>query len=90
MAQTTQQAKLCPHCANSIALDAVKCPYCKAQLGSAPVPEWAERGSDPVAVNPIRSDEKSGAKSKIIGAIKFPVRPEPRRRTPIGVFQHPD
>lgn len=67
MAQTTQQAKLCPHCANSIVLDAVKCPYCKAQLSSAPPPEWAERSSDPVAASPVRSDEKSGAKSKIIG-----------------------
>jgi len=66
MAQTTQQAKLCPHCANSIALDAVKCPYCKAQLSAVTAPEWAERSSDPVEVSPVRPDEKSGAKSKII------------------------
>ena len=43
MAQSTQQAKLCLHCANSIALDAVKCPYCKAQLSADKAPEWAER-----------------------------------------------
>lgn len=66
MAQTTQQAKLCPHCANSIALDAVKCPYCKAQLSSATAPEWAERGSDPVTASSVRPEEKSGVKSKII------------------------
>ncbi len=66
MAQTTQQAKLCPHCANSIALDAVQCPYCKAQLTSAPAPEWAERSSDPVEAIPVRADGKSGVNSKII------------------------
>ena len=67
MAQTTQQAKLCPHCANSIALDAVKCPYCKAQLSSAPPPEWAERSSEPVGASPVRREEKSGVKAKVIG-----------------------
>ncbi|MSP39360.1 MAG: hypothetical protein EXR70_12795 [Deltaproteobacteria bacterium] len=35
MAQPTNQAKLCPHCANSVALDAVKCPYCKAELSAS-------------------------------------------------------
>jgi len=66
MAQTTQQVKLCPHCANSIARDAVSCPYCKAQLSSAPAPEWAERSSDPVQAGPVQGDKKSGVKSKII------------------------
>jgi cell division protein FtsB len=40
MAQPTNQAKLCPHCANSIALDAVKCPYCKKELSAASVQDW--------------------------------------------------
>ena len=40
MAQPTNQAKLCPHCANSIALDAVKCPYCKKELSVAPARDW--------------------------------------------------
>jgi SH3 domain-containing protein len=66
MAQSTQQAKLCPHCANSIALDAVKCPYCRAQLSSAPAPEWAERSSEPVETSPVQRDEKSGGKFKLI------------------------
>jgi len=40
MAQPTNQAKLCPHCANSVALDALKCPYCKKELSAASVQDW--------------------------------------------------
>jgi hypothetical protein len=32
--------RLCPHCANSIAMDARECPYCKASLGPLPTPQW--------------------------------------------------
>ena len=66
MAQTNQQAKLCPHCANSIAPDAVKCPYCRAELGSAPAPEWAERSGNPAAVIPDRRDKKTAVNLKIL------------------------
>ncbi len=66
MAQTTQNVKLCPHCANSIAHDAVSCPYCKAELGAAPAPEWAERSRDPVEAGPVQSEHESKVKSKII------------------------
>ncbi len=45
MAQPTNQAKLCPHCANSVALDALKCPYCKKELSAASAPEWGARSS---------------------------------------------
>ena len=69
MAQTTQQAKLCPHCANSIALDAVKCPYCRAQLSSVPAPEWAERSSETVETGPVRPDEKRRGKFKLIAMV---------------------
>jgi hypothetical protein len=73
MAQSTQQAKLCPHCANSIALDAVKCPYCKAQLNPTVAPQWAERGDDSTDATPVRADEKRGGKLKLIaiGAVLF-------------------
>lgn len=40
MAQSTIQTRLCPHCANSVALDALTCPYCKARLEAAPAPQW--------------------------------------------------
>jgi Bacterial SH3 domain len=37
------RTRLCPHCANSVAEDALKCPYCKADLSSTPAPEWPTR-----------------------------------------------
>ncbi|HVO92164.1 MAG TPA: SH3 domain-containing protein [Terriglobales bacterium] len=45
MAQSTIQTRLCPHCANTIGADALKCPYCKAEL--SPVPQWPEREDEP-------------------------------------------
>lgn len=38
-------SRLCPHCANSIAEDAVQCPYCKADIESAP--KWLIRDEQP-------------------------------------------
>ena len=40
MAQAKIESRLCPHCANSIALDTLKCPYCKASLRPAAEPQW--------------------------------------------------
>jgi hypothetical protein len=48
MAQATIQTRLCPHCANSIALDALTCPYCKADLIPSAAPEWPRRSEDTV------------------------------------------
>lgn len=42
MAQATIQTRLCPDCANSIAADALVCPYCKADLVTASEPQWPE------------------------------------------------
>lgn len=51
MAQTTIQTRLCPHCANSIALDTLTCPYCKMSLNAAAtLPQWPGKDDDaPVA-----------------------------------------
>jgi uncharacterized coiled-coil protein SlyX len=40
MAQPKIETRLCPHCANSVALDTLKCPYCKASLRPAAEPQW--------------------------------------------------
>ena len=37
------RARLCPQCANSIDENAVKCPYCKAEFGTAETPQWPMR-----------------------------------------------
>jgi|SRR5262245_4257156 len=66
MAQLTNQAKLCPHCANSVAPDAVKCPYCKADLTAFPAHEWPgrlETGGARVETNPLPVREKSNAQT---------------------------
>ena len=47
MAQSTIQTRLCPHCANSIALDTLSCPYCKATLNAADAtPQWPRPDDD--------------------------------------------
>jgi hypothetical protein len=66
MAQSTMQAKLCPHCANSVALDAVTCPYCKAELNTGPSHEWPDRTDKPVESKPILAPEKRSLKSAVL------------------------
>ena len=46
MPQATIQTRLCPHCANSIALDALTCPYCKADLVRSMLPEWPKHSEE--------------------------------------------
>jgi Bacterial SH3 domain len=43
----TSRARLCPECANSIDENAVKCPYCKAEFGTAEIPQWPMREEMP-------------------------------------------
>jgi|SRR5688572_103200 len=49
MAQVTPQARLCPHCANSVPADASKCSYCKRELQPLPAHEWPQRDSQRAA-----------------------------------------
>jgi Bacterial SH3 domain len=46
MPQAKMQTRLCPYCANSIALDALNCPYCKGDLVPSIAPEWPHRSED--------------------------------------------
>lgn len=64
MAQSTIQTRLCPHCANSIGVDALKCPYCKAELN--PMPQWPEREDRPVRFLERRQKPPLTVKSKAI------------------------
>ena len=43
MAPLTPQARLCPHCANSVPVDASKCSYCKRELQPVAAHEWPQR-----------------------------------------------
>jgi Bacterial SH3 domain len=55
----TSRARLCPHCANSIEENAVKCPYCKAEFGSTEErPQWPRR--DEMPGQPARSGDQPG------------------------------
>ncbi len=58
IAKVDTSSKLCPQCANSVPAGAAKCPYCKADFGPTPAPQWPtheeteERSSDTV---PLRT-----------------------------------
>ena len=70
MARSTIQTRLCPHCANSIALDTLLCPYCKASVDiGLRTPQWpsADEESPAVKVESQRHGMPLG--SKIILAL---------------------
>ena len=69
MVQATIKTRLCPHCANSIALDALICPYCKADLILSVSPEWPQRSEDTESPSPAPGTEKLPVRSKIILAL---------------------
>lgn len=74
MSTSTIQTRLCPHCANSIALDTLTCPYCRASLSAAPVPQWPSQGQElPTAtVKPRKSAIPLGSKFiLVLGVLVF-------------------
>ncbi|HEX2931808.1 MAG TPA: hypothetical protein VHV54_18920, partial [Candidatus Binatia bacterium] len=66
MAQSTIKTRLCPQCANSIAVDALTCPYCKADLILSLAPEWPEQQRASEDSSPIPRQEKLPLRSKVI------------------------
>jgi uncharacterized coiled-coil protein SlyX len=60
------RTKLCSHCANSIAEDALRCPYCKADLSPTAAPEWPTRESDTVETRREFKKHKISIASKAI------------------------
>lgn len=74
IAKTIMSARLCPHCANSISADAVKCPYCNADFGPTPDPQWPTREEPALQAKPLRVRDKISTVSLAvfgIGVIVF-------------------
>jgi len=60
------RTKLCSHCANSIAEDALKCPFCKADLSSTADPQWPTREADTLDARLGSKKHKTSVASKAI------------------------
>ena len=60
------RTKLCSHCANSIAEDALKCPFCKADLSSTADPQWPTREADTLEARLGSKKNKTSIGSKAI------------------------
>jgi SH3 domain-containing protein len=58
IAKSTMSTRLCPQCANSIPADAAKCPYCKADFGPSPTPQWPTREEPSAEARPLRIRNK--------------------------------
>jgi hypothetical protein len=65
--KTGIRTKLCPHCANSIAADAFKCPYCKAELASTP--QWPAHEEGVLHDRVLSEKNKTSIVSKAILAV---------------------
>ncbi len=66
MADAKIHTRLCPHCANSIAAEALTCPYCKADLVLSIEPEWPRHVEDLDHPAALPEKEKLTVKSKAI------------------------
>jgi hypothetical protein len=62
----TSRARLCPQCANSIDENAVKCPYCKAEFGTAETPQWPMREEMPGETVASRAGNRLTKRTKAI------------------------
>jgi hypothetical protein len=74
--KTGIRTKLCPHCANSIAVDAFKCPYCKAELASTSAPQWPTREERSPHDRILAEKSKTSMASKailVVGLLVFAV-----------------
>ncbi len=74
MPQPNIQTGICPHCANSVAADALTCPYCKNDFLQPAEPEWPRRDEDFERRSPSVENQKLTVRSKaslILGLIVF-------------------
>lgn len=67
--KTAARTRLCPNCANSIAEDAAKCSFCKAELSGDHMPQWLNRDDPP---SEPRAGLKGGKKFSIPSKFIWP------------------
>lgn len=63
------RTRLCPSCANSIAVDAATCPYCKADVSADSAPQWPTREETASVEKLVRRSQRISTRSKIILAL---------------------
>lgn len=61
-----EAVRLCPHCANSIGLNAAKCPYCKKDVGSTATPQWPTQEREALGVKPAPNRARVSTLSIIV------------------------
>src|SRR3990172_640525 len=61
-----EAVRLCPHCANSVGIGAIKCPYCKADLESTVTPQWPTREGESMASQPAPKATRVWMLEKIV------------------------